>query len=121
MYEQVDKPKGNKSRAVANSFAQKKSILKQGFGFIVHSPEAALHSKMVGIFHNSNDRDQISHTNNFSKTSIQLMAQGNQQVAVQERRHALMQIQPPNFINAPDPADVVSATAALDNIRVQIE
>lgn len=34
MYAQVDKPKGNKSRAVANSIAQKKSKDKQGFGFV---------------------------------------------------------------------------------------
>jgi hypothetical protein len=34
MYEQVEKPKENKSRAVANSVAQKKSNIKQGFGFV---------------------------------------------------------------------------------------
>lgn len=34
MYEQVEKPKENKSRAVANSVAQKKSIGRQSFGFV---------------------------------------------------------------------------------------
>lgn len=34
MYEQVERPKENKSRAVANSVAQRKSNEKQGFGFI---------------------------------------------------------------------------------------
>lgn len=34
MYEQVEKTKKNKSRAVANSVAQKKSDVKQGFGFV---------------------------------------------------------------------------------------
>jgi hypothetical protein len=34
MYAQVDKPKENKSRAVANSVAQKKSNVKQGFGLV---------------------------------------------------------------------------------------
>lgn len=34
MYEQVEKPKENKSRAVTNSVAQKKSDVKQGFGFV---------------------------------------------------------------------------------------
>ena len=34
MYEQVEKPKVNKSRAVANSVAQKKSNVKHGFGFV---------------------------------------------------------------------------------------
>lgn len=34
MYAQVEKPKENKGRAVANSVAQKKSNVKQGFGFV---------------------------------------------------------------------------------------
>ena len=34
MYSQVEKPKENKSRAVANSVTQKKSNVKQGFGFV---------------------------------------------------------------------------------------
>jgi hypothetical protein len=34
MYEQVEKPKGNNSKAVANSVAQKKSDGKQGFRFV---------------------------------------------------------------------------------------
>ena len=40
MYEQVDKSNENKSRAVANSVAQKKSSVKQGFGFVDNRPEA---------------------------------------------------------------------------------
>lgn len=34
MYMQVEKPKGSKGRAVANSVIQKKSNTKQGFGFV---------------------------------------------------------------------------------------
>lgn len=34
MYAQMEKPKENKSRAIANSVAQKKSSEKQGFGFV---------------------------------------------------------------------------------------
>ncbi|WP_421854433.1 hypothetical protein [Marinomonas sp.] len=34
MYEQIEKPKENKSRAIANSVAQKKSNGKQGFEFV---------------------------------------------------------------------------------------
>lgn len=34
MFEQVEKPKENKSRAVANSVTQKKSGVKQDFGFV---------------------------------------------------------------------------------------
>jgi hypothetical protein len=40
MYEQVEKPKDNKSRAVANSAAQKKSNAEQGFGFVDNRPES---------------------------------------------------------------------------------
>jgi len=34
MYAQVEKPKENKGRAVANSVAKKKNNMKQGFGFV---------------------------------------------------------------------------------------
>jgi len=40
MYAQVEKPKENKSKAVANSVVQKKGSLKQGFGFVDNRPEA---------------------------------------------------------------------------------
>lgn len=40
MYEQIEKPKGDKRRSVANSVAQKKSNVKQGFGFVDNRPEA---------------------------------------------------------------------------------
>jgi len=39
MYAQIEKPKENKSRAVANSVAQKKSNGKQGFGFVDNCAE----------------------------------------------------------------------------------
>ncbi|WPD22061.1 MAG: hypothetical protein SD837_17875 [Candidatus Electrothrix scaldis] len=46
MYEQVEKPKENKSRAVANSVAQKKSHVKQGFGFVDNRPETVAQRKI---------------------------------------------------------------------------
>ncbi|MDV3348658.1 hypothetical protein D0962_19185 [Leptolyngbyaceae cyanobacterium CCMR0082] len=46
MYAQVDKKRGNKSQAVANSVAQKKSDVKQCFGF-VDNRSAALHLKKL--------------------------------------------------------------------------
>ncbi|WP_420590831.1 hypothetical protein [Bacterioplanoides sp.] len=39
MYEQVEKPKDIKSRVVVNSVGQKKSIGKQGFGFVDNRPK----------------------------------------------------------------------------------
>jgi len=50
MYAQEDKTKGNESKVVANSVGQKKSNVKQGFGFVDNRPEAVaqrtLHEKM---------------------------------------------------------------------------
>lgn len=39
MYERIEKPKENESRAVANSVAHKKSDVEQGFGFVDNRPE----------------------------------------------------------------------------------
>jgi hypothetical protein len=53
MYVQVERPKENKSKAVANSVAQKKSNGKQSFGFVDNRPEAAKHQKMQNIIDNN--------------------------------------------------------------------
>lgn len=57
MYAQVVKPKGNESRAVANSVAQKKSGVPQGFGFVDNRPEAIAQRKLQEIA-NSNPKIQ---------------------------------------------------------------
>ena len=46
MYAQMEKPKENKSRAVANSVAQKKNNGKQGFGFADNRPEVVSPQKL---------------------------------------------------------------------------
>lgn len=54
MYEQVEKPKENKSRAVANVVAQKKSNGKQGFGFVDNRSEFSMQRKNGGkVIYNS--------------------------------------------------------------------
>ncbi len=53
MYAQVEKPKENKSRANANSVGQKKSGVKQGFGFVDNRPEAIAQKKLQGLVNNS--------------------------------------------------------------------
>jgi len=65
MYKQVEKQKENKSRAVANSVAQKKSNVNQGFGFVDNRTEAIKqlnlqkmasknhHVKQAALFHDS--------------------------------------------------------------------
>lgn len=44
MYTQVEKPKENKSRAVANSVGQKKSNGMQGFGLVDNRKKSNVHS-----------------------------------------------------------------------------
>lgn len=46
MYVQKEKPKENKSRAVANSVGQKKSNVKQGFEFVDNRPEVIAQRKL---------------------------------------------------------------------------
>ncbi|NEZ57635.1 hypothetical protein [Adonisia turfae] len=59
MYEQIEKPKENKSRAVANSVAQKKSYGRQGFGFVDNRPEAVAQRKMQKMMNKSSRRYQL--------------------------------------------------------------
>ena len=49
MYVQVEKPRKNKSRAVVNSVAQKKSNVVQGFGFVDNRPEALAQRKLQTV------------------------------------------------------------------------
>ncbi len=53
MYEQIEKPKENKSRAVTNSIAQKKNIVKQGFGFVDNRTEDIVPIKLLSFVNNS--------------------------------------------------------------------
>lgn len=67
MYEQVEKLKENKSKAVANSVAQKKSNKTQGLDFDNNRPEAALQRKLEATVNNSsqlspNERSAYTHS-----------------------------------------------------------
>lgn len=53
MYVQVEKPKENKGKAVANSIAQKKNNMKQWVGFVDNRPEAIEQRKRQKSFKNS--------------------------------------------------------------------
>lgn len=59
MYAQKEKQKENKSRAVANSVAQKKSSMKQGFGIVDNQPEGIAQRKLQGM---ANTSFQVKHT-----------------------------------------------------------
>jgi hypothetical protein len=53
MYAQVEKPKENKSRAVANSVAQKQSGTKPTFQFVDNRPEATAQRKIQSVANSS--------------------------------------------------------------------
>jgi len=72
MYAQVEKPKENKGRAIANSVGQKKSHVKQGFGFVDNRTEIQMHQ------HLQRTASRHSSTSNSSSTNqpIQLTITG---------------------------------------------
>jgi len=59
MYEQVENPKENESRAVANSVGQKKSNVKQGFGFVDNRPESVVQGKLQEMAKNRSHLKQL--------------------------------------------------------------
>ena len=56
MYAQIEKPKENQNRAIASSVAQKKSDVKQGFGFVDNRFEAFSQRKMQDKFTSNSTR-----------------------------------------------------------------
>lgn len=59
MYAQVEKPKENKSRTVTNTIAQKKSNLKQGFGFADERPKAVAQRKYLKVLNSDQDSQTV--------------------------------------------------------------
>lgn len=60
MYAQTEKQKENKSRAVANSVAQKKNNVKQGCGFEDNRPEATAQLRMGEMLRNSPQANEVT-------------------------------------------------------------
>ena len=73
MYAQIEKPKQNKSRAVANSVGKKKSNGKQRFSSVDHRLESDLQSKFQYIETKDATQEPKLHINRFnsSKRNIQ--------------------------------------------------
>ena len=63
MYAQVEKPKDNKSRAIANSVAQKKSNGGKSFGFVDNRPEAITQRKLQEMANNNLGAKQLRGVN----------------------------------------------------------
>lgn len=66
MYEQAGNPKENKSLAVANSVAQKKSNMKQDFGFADNRPEAVMQGKLKKLMHDRHLKNNFPRLKNQS-------------------------------------------------------
>lgn len=67
MYEQMEKPQRSNSRAIANSVTQKKSNVKQGFGFVDNRPEYVRQCKLIKNIGNRKpgaEYESVSHYNN---------------------------------------------------------
>ena len=70
MYAQVEKPKENKSKAVADSVAQQKSGVKKGFGFVDNRPEAVVQRKLQDIANNHSAQHQNPIQNKENNTGL---------------------------------------------------
>jgi hypothetical protein len=60
MYEQIEKPKENKSRAVANSVAHKKRNGKKGIGFVDNRPKVVAQRKLQALANNNYKENKIT-------------------------------------------------------------
>lgn len=60
MYAQVEKPKKNKRKAVANTVTQKKSSGPQGFGLVDNRPKDAVQKRAPEIANNGGDLKQVT-------------------------------------------------------------
>jgi hypothetical protein len=63
MYTQLEKPKENKGRAVANSVAKQKNNMRQSFGFVDNRPEAVAQRKLQEISNRNLSPYSLSVTN----------------------------------------------------------
>lgn len=93
MYAQVEKPKENKSRAVANSVTHKKSNGKQNFGFVDNRPVAIVQRKLNEALMKSNagkiyQRTILTEATNFEGEDILTMEGGREKAAELEVSNA---------------------------------
>lgn len=70
MYAQKEKPKENESRTIANPVAQKKSNVKQGFGFVDNRPEAIVQRKFQEMEYNSSHIRQITQLETMNDNNV---------------------------------------------------
>lgn len=87
MYAQVEKPKDNKSRAIANNLAQKRSTVKQGFGFVDNRPEAITKREFREIKNNSSQTIKTINTSNSIQNTqpVQCLLAGDPVGALEQR------------------------------------
>jgi hypothetical protein len=95
MYAQVKKQKENKSRVVANDGAQKKSNVKQGFGFLDNRPEAVTQRKAKALINSKSVAPSVSQKK--SNAVLELCFEDNR-----SENNQMSGYSPPNAMNEPD-------------------
>jgi hypothetical protein len=94
MYEYVKKPKENRNRAIANSVTQKKSGVKQGFGFVDNRPETVTQRKL---------QEMVKNSQQVSKATSRTITEGMMHMPLQRGVHD----------SADTPKDVFGKSAVL--------
>jgi hypothetical protein len=107
MYEQVEKPKENKSRAVANSVAQRKSKVKQGFGFVDNRPE----SKKANQLRAHHTHESTLQAMFRVKTGKTTKVNSNNEVILKDALEAVLEVQTDTVATIGSFAQIVSDLA----------
>ncbi len=76
MYAQIEKPKENKSRAVANSVGQKKSNMMRSFGFVDNRPKAKKNEAIALQCVTSSVQKSTSATKQYNRTPTTIISEG---------------------------------------------
>lgn len=130
MYAQLEKPKENKRRAIANSVAPKKGSMTQGFGFVDNRPEVTSQRKMQALTFNhqvpqliqnkENDTGLPDNLNIYSKIkAIQLEKSVNNITFVRNMRNSYkgMPLQRMKINEVEGGEEAVFKTAFMDWLR----
>ncbi len=96
MYAQVEKPKKNESKSIANSVAQNKGNTKQSFGFVDNRPVAVVQKNHQGIANNIPKTKQSAQLNtmvgNYSAQQQPIRTKENSTISpAQQKEHAYAQ------------------------------
>lgn len=117
MYAQTEKQSGNKSKAVANFAAQKKSNTKQDFRFIDNRPEAITQKKLLsGLDDTLQLKTSVNYVDDFAAKHIYVGATDQQAIA-----RAASRPNPANDNHVLTDTDDVRDTAFEDKLTTECQ